>query len=389
MLRFVRQWQVFVLLLLFGAALLLVLVRPSQQPELRVLAPSPVLVQRVVRENLRPVEVVSGYLRPSRRAWLNFEVDGRVVERRVQPGQSVQEGDVLLILESQDYQDALIQVRAELQQAEADLERDRELLTLAERSRKLQEEEVERLNSLGERSMASKTLLGNAAALLTQRMSEEGRLRSSVATGPARIASRQAAVDRAQHNLDRTRLRAPFTGKVNQVQLEVGDFASRVLKVIEITDTRLEFYAQVRGIVARALQFGQVVEVDVEGQTWSASVVSVQPDPDPVTFTHAIRLQLPESETRSGAAAVAHLPLMALDRVLVIPATALLMEEEGAFLFRVLDDQLQRVAVQPGPRVGLKQVILAGIEPGERVVVRDVAALADGQAVVVRPAGMR
>lgn len=384
-LRFAHQWQVFVLAALFGSALLILLLRPAQQPELRVLAASPVLVQPVLKQDLRPVEVVSGYLRPSRRAWLNFEVEGRVSQRLVQPGQSVVTGESLLILESEDYQDVLVQVRAELQQVQADLERDRRLLKLAERSRKLQEEELERLDSLSERSMASKTLLGNAAALLTQRMSEEARLRSSVANGPARIASRQAAVDRAQNDLARTSLRASFSGKVNQVQLEVGDFASRSREVIELTDERLEFYAQVRGAVARSMRIGQVVEVEVEDRSWQASAVAVQPDPDPVTFTHAIRLRMPESEDRSGAVAVARLPLAVLHEVLVVPATALLIEEDGAFVFRVRDDRLQRVAVLPGPRVGPRQVIREGIAAGEQVVVRDVAALADGQTVAVKP----
>jgi RND family efflux transporter MFP subunit len=383
-LRSTHQWQVFVLAALFGSALLIFLWRPAQQPELRVLASSPVLVQPVLKEDLRPVEVVSGYLRPSRRAWLNFEVDGRVSQRLVQPGQSVLTGDSLLTLDAADYQTALAQARAELQQVQADLERDRRLLKLAERSRQLQDEELERLESLSERSMASKTRLGDAAALLAQRMSEEARLRSSVANGPARIASRQAAVDRARNDLARTSLQAPFSGKVNQVKLEVGDFASRSREVIELTDDRLEFYAQVRGVVARSLRIGQIVDVQVEGRPWPATVVAVQPDPDPVTFTHAIRLRMPESEDRSGTVAVARLPLAVLHEVLVVPATALLIEEDGVFVFRVRDDRLQRVAVRPGSRVGLKQVIRDGIEAGEQVVVRDVAALADGQAVVVK-----
>ncbi|NIA01429.1 MAG: hypothetical protein GWP13_01470 [Planctomycetia bacterium] len=108
----------------------------------------------------------------------------------------------------------------------------------------------------------------------------------------------------------------------------------------------------------------------------------MQPDPDPATFTHAIRLRMPEAETRSGAAAVARLPLQALNNALVVPATAVLLEEGSAFVFRVQAEHLQRVQVQLGERVEQQQVISAGIDAGERVVVRDVAALADGQAVI-------
>jgi len=66
-----------------------------------------------------------------------------------------------------------------------------------------------------------------------------------------------------------------------------------------------------------------------------------------------------------------------------VPATAVLLEEGGAFVFRVQNEHLQRVEVQLGARVEQQQIISAGLEAGEQVVVRDVAALSDGQAVIV------
>ena len=49
-------------------------------------------------------------------------------------------------------------------------------------------------------------------------------------------------------------------------------------------------------------------------------------DLDPGTFTHAIRLRMPESETRSGALAVVQLPFRPLQGALLVPSTALLLE---------------------------------------------------------------
>ncbi|MEN8763391.1 MAG: efflux RND transporter periplasmic adaptor subunit, partial [Thiogranum sp.] len=188
--------------------------------------------------------------------------------------------------------------------------------------------------------------------------------------------------DRARRNLDRSILKAPFAGRVNQVQLQVGDYASRNQQALELISDQLDFYAQVRGPLARALTLGQRVAVRVGDRSHTATVAAVQPDPDPSTFTHAIRLRMPESETRSGALAVVELPLQTLSNALVIPATAILLEEGSAFVFRVEGEQLQRVAVQLGQRVDQQQVIVSGIDAGELVVVRDVAALADGQVVV-------
>jgi hypothetical protein len=80
--------------------------------------------------------------------------------------------------------------------------------------------------------------------------------------------------------------------------------------------------------------------------------------------------------------AVVQLPLQPVREALVVPKTAILLEEGSAYVFTVEGEHLQRVAVQLGPRVVQQQVIVSGIDAGEQVVVRDVAALADGQVVV-------
>jgi HlyD family secretion protein len=340
-----RSRQALVLLALAAATALLLAIQPDEEPALRVLAPSPVLVSRATQVDLQPAEAVSGRLQPVRRAWLRFEVEGRVAERAAEPGQRVAQDQVLLGLEDEDYRDALVQAQAEVSQAEENLARDRRLLAHAIRSRKLQEEEVARLNSLGERSLASKTRLGDSAALLAQRQSEEARLKSSVAIGPQQVAARQAGLKRAERNLDRARLRAPFAGRINQVELEVGDYAMRNQAALEIISDQLDFYAQIRGELARALRIGQTVKVDVQGKIYQASVASIQPDPDPETFTHAIRLRMPEEETRSGSVAVAQLPRRPLADVLVIPVTAVLMDDGQAYVFKVRNELLARVAV--------------------------------------------
>ena len=377
-----RSRQALVLLALIVATVLLLVIQPDEEPALRVLAPSPVLVSRATPIDLQPTEAVSGHLQPVRRAWLRFEVDGRVVERAVEPGQRIEPGQVLLTLEDEDYRDAVIQAQAEVSQAEEDLARDQRLLKHAEHSRRLQEEEVARLNSLGERSLASKTLLGAGDALLAQRQSEEARLKSSVVVGPQRVAARKAALSRAERNLDRTRLRAPFSGRINQVELELGDYAVRNQQALEMISDGLNFYAQIRGPLARALQIGQAVQVAVQDKTYTAMIASIQPDPDPDTFTHAIRLRMPVEEVRSGAVAIARLPRAPLVDALVVPTTAVLMDDGQAYVFRVSNELLQRMPVELGLRFEQQQVIVAGLAAGDPVVVRDVAALAHGQAVV-------
>lgn len=374
--------QAVILFLLLAITLALIWSRPEQQPELQERAATPVVVGSVQQTRLEPVEQVSGYLQPARRVALPFQVAGRVAARHVEAGTRVEAGDVLLELEDGDYQDAVIQARADWTLAQDNLARDRRLLKLTQQSRKLQQDEVERLRSLIARSLASRSKIGEAEALLATRAAEVARLRSSVDTGPQRIAARKAKLDSAERNLERTHLKAPFSGQLNAVYLHAGDYATQNQKAVELIDERLEFYAQVRGEVARALKIDDAVVVQVATEKITARVIAVQPAPDPQTFTHAIRLRMPPEETRSGLAARAMLPLEVLENVLVVPVTALIQEEGAAYVYKINADSLQRVPVTPGMRFNQQQVITDGLVAGDRIVVRDVAALSDGQQVV-------
>jgi hypothetical protein len=68
-----------------------------------------------------------------------------------------------------------------------------------------------------------------------------------------------------------------------------------------------------------------------------------------------------------------------------VPASALLREEGGYYLFLVRNGQLERRAVTPGVRLGEEQAIRSGVEVGDQVVARDVDVLSDGLKVQIEP----
>jgi HlyD family secretion protein len=69
--------------------------------------------------------------------------------------------------------------------------------------------------------------------------------------------------------------------------------------------------------------------------------------------------------------------------VIAVPVTAVLQDEGRSYVFRVVDSVLQRTEVTAGRRVGSLQVVQAGLAMSDVIVVRDVAALSDGQQVQV------
>ncbi len=373
-------------LALFSASIVAVLVVTAggKETKLRELPLTRVTTERVQRTDLQPTVEVTGRLRPARRAVLNFQVNGQIAERAVEPGQTVDAGDPLLVLEDGDFADALALADAQSKQERVAVARDRRLLELAEQNRQLQADEVERLETLRSQSLASRSQLGSARQRLMQLRSEEARLRYSVETAEERRVLREADRSRAARNLARSRLMAPFAGTVNQVHFQVGDYVTPARAAVELIDTRnLDLYAEVSARAAAALALRQVLPISAAGQTRPGEVVALQRDPDPETHTYALRIRLTGNGIIPGTLASTELPLQLQRDVLTVPVTAVLREDGGAYVFVVQEGRLERRPVTLGIREGQHIVVGRGLAGDERIVLRDVAALSDGLQVEV------
>lgn len=380
-----KSTQIYLLLALAGLVILLLLTQPDQGPELEDVTAARVLTAVVGLHDLVPVETVSGRLEPARKASLHFELSGQVRERRVEPGQAVAAGELLLSLSAGDYRDALAEAEAQLQQVTLDIQRDRKLLKLSRQNYALQKNDLERLEQLGADSLVSKSRLDEARIQLIQLDAEVARLMTSVGAEESRLALRQAARNRAVRNLDRTQLLAPFAGTVNSVDVQAGDYVAPTQAVVTLIDvSSLDLYVEVRGEVAQSLQQGQAVEVGLNDLTVAGELVALQIDPDPVTFTHALRIRVAGDAARPGQVAQVRLPLQALSNITAVPSTAVLYDDGKAFVFRLVDGNvLEKTEVLLGSRVDRLQVVRQGISADDLIVVRDVAALSHGQQVEV------
>lgn len=367
---------------LAALALLLYLTRPDRTPELEEPVPARVQVAAVLNHDLLPHQTVSGHLAPMRRAALHFELSGQVRERLVEPGQPVEAGAILLTLVEDDYRDALDRAEAQLELERRNIDKDRELLGLARRNHALQKDEVARLEQLGQDSLISQSRLDESRIKLLQLQSEVAGLQNSTDTAASRLRLLEAERSRAARDLRRAGLTAPFAGIVNGVQVEVGDYVTPNQAVAEIIDiSSLDLYVEVRGELAEALSQGQPLVVTVDGRSVDGVLVALQVDPNPETFTHALRVRIPGDAARSGSVARVRLPLRLLQQAIAVPSTAILQDDGNAYVFRLDGEVLRRTPVTTGMHVGELVVITAGLTGGERVVVRDVAALSEGMRV--------
>ena len=189
-----------------------------------ILAPMTMLLGFWVRPDPIPVQLVevangavetlvantrAGTVKACRRANLSFKTGGQVSELLIHAGQRVQAGDVLMRLRQDDLQARVAEARARL-----DAQRNLREQSCSQASQ--DQRDLQRLDRLAERKLASQDVLDQSAtrARLSQLL---------CSSGEAKIREAEASLDLQLAQLDQATLRAPFAGIVAEINGELGE----------------------------------------------------------------------------------------------------------------------------------------------------------------------
>jgi RND family efflux transporter MFP subunit len=163
-----------------------------------------VAVTDVERGNFRPTIVATGTVRPEQEIVLSPRVSGEIVavSDAFVPGGFVSEGELLLRIDPADYEATLLQRRSELRQATAELQME---LGRQELARKDYQELKGTISSEYETLVLRKPQLDTSRAL---------------------VESAESAVRRAELDLERTSIRAPFDAHILNREADIGSQVS-------------------------------------------------------------------------------------------------------------------------------------------------------------------
>lgn len=195
----------------------------------------------------------------------------------------------------------------------------------------------------------------------------------------------EVALQRAQNNLDRTEIKAPFSGRVVSQEAQIGEFANPGTEVIRLVDTRhLEVTARAPVGLTRNIEPGQTIAVANGAETLDATVRAVVPVGDERSRMLEIRLELPDTNWYIGSAVRVNMPSDAPRTVVAVPRDALVLRAERISVYVIgEDDVAKRVDVEVGTAEGDYIEIIGDINPDDSVVVRGGERLRDGQSVTL------
>jgi len=202
----------------------------------------------------------------------------------------------------------------------------------------------------------------------------------------ATLKSNEARVAAARSRLDDTVIRAPFSGRVGLRRVSVGSLVNPGTTITSLDDISTikvdfavpeNFLASLRDGLAVYVTSAAFPERDFEGK-----VVSVDSRVDSVTRSVTVRALLPNKD---GALKPGMFLSVRLDRdtheALMIPEAALVPEQSRQFIYVVEDGKATRREVRIGRREPGKVEVVAGLTPGERVIVEGTQKVRDGGAV--------
>lgn len=157
-------------------------------------------VQKVTPGRYTPTVEVMGRVVPAREITLGAQVSGQVIDQAeaFTPGRHVDKGEQLLRIEPADYRATLQQRRSELQQAHAELAIEQGQQAVARQEFKLLGEDIE---------------AANRALILREPQLKQAR---------AEVAAAEAAVRKAELDLARTSITAPFPVQVLSREVTLG-----------------------------------------------------------------------------------------------------------------------------------------------------------------------
>lgn len=344
----------------------------QQQAQQQEAPPHAVEVAEVARQDIPLNKSYPSLLRSDSEVTLVARVSGFLEERHFEPGQLVEQGDQLYTIEPDLYQATVNQREADLQSARAEQAR-------AQR-------DAQRFEQLLSQNSVSRQQYDQALA--DQRVAQ------------ARVAQAEAALTSANLDLGYASVTAPVSGVISLSQVNVGNLVNAGTELATITPLdplEVRFQLPQRDALELRRQLGEGGEAsnitahltvpglggssgsELEGQL---DYLGSRVDGGTSTVQASASFANPDGAVLPGQFVRVRLEGLKRFNVIAVPEIAVTQGLMGPRVF-VLDEEnkARERTVQLGDVAGPWQIIVDGLEEGERVIVGDTAGVEPGREI--------
>lgn len=348
------------------------------------------LVQTMTLGEAEKLLSSKGYLKSRHQAMIGTRIAGRVEEMRVQERAQVKKGDILAVIEHHDLDAMLLQRKAGLIKAEAELEEAKVDLWDKDRQEK-------RLERLFEKNMTPREDYEKAVA--ARKMAE-----ARIAALEASLKVIRASIDEIEVTIRyQMHLYAPFDGTVVEKQGEVGEVINPMAMssslgrsaVVTIADlTKMDVEADVPEEQMYRVNVGQPAEVSVTAvptKRYRGRLWQITPMGDRTRATVKVKVEIldPDDKLFPELAATVHfLPDKtwsesdANQSFLFVPREAVFDEDGHQWVWLLdADSRVEKRKIEVANANGGEIRVESGLELNDKVVLEPPRGLRDGDSV--------
>ncbi len=311
---------------------------------------------------LKQTMALSGALRAVDQASVKARVAAEVREVLVREGESVTAGQILVRMDTSEFQ-------ARVDQAKGNLNAMRAQLDIATKNR-------DNNRALLDKGFISRAAFDNTA--------------SQYAAAQANVEAAHGALEIVQKLLNDSVVRAPISGLVAVRNVQPGEKVSTDYKLLDIVNLKkMEVEALVPTSDITQIKIGQIVLLHIEGlaDEFTGHVTRINPATQAGSRSIAIYIQVanPQDILKVGMFVDAQLVLRTKAHVIAIPQTAVHKESSGAYVYALENNVIARKIVTLGQDGRSGEVALieitSGLKADDQIVKTDMGNLRPGTTV--------
>ena len=287
-------------------------------------------------------------LEPMNHVSLTAAMSGRLTNLYAKDGAQVQRGTLLAKIDDSELQ-------AQLKQAES--------------NQQLAQQKFDRVKTLFEKDGATKADMESAEASLK---------------------SAEASVELIKAQIAKTEVRTPFAGKLGFVDVSVGAWLTTGTPIVSISDVKkLKAKFALPQRYASTLKVGDAVELRDEerGVTVNGKVKALEAALSESSRTRQILVEVDNAkgELLAGSYTKVSAAMQSgFAKSIPVPAEALTLDKDGAYVYVVNDGKAKIKHVETGLRTPIAVDVVNGLDEGDTVITSGLISLREGAAVRIR-----
>jgi multidrug efflux system membrane fusion protein len=335
--------------------------------------PVPVTIGQVIQKSM-PLEIrVIGTAEPYSTVAIHAQITGQLMSVNFKEGDDVRQGQVLFSLDRRP-------LEAALQQAQANLARDRAQATNAEAI-------ANRYQDLTDRGIATREQLGTS--------------RAGATALNAAVEADRAAVDNAKVQLEYATIASPISGRTGALMVHAGNLVrandtTPLVVINQVTPMYVSFgipesrLPELKRYMAQGTLKVQASPPNEETDAALGRIGFVDNQVDPTTGTIKLKGTFANERRRlwPGQFVNVVVTLTTDPTATVVPTAAVQAGQQGSYVFVVKSDKTVELRpVEVARTADTETVVQSGLKPGETVVTDGQIRLVAGSLIAVKTGG--